>query len=260
MPAPSPRSAFAAPERHERLTQPDDEGAMEGTRTQQHTPTTGAFDEQTEVKGVEATAAATKRYVLHVTLRDGEELTAHIGDDAGVARDGLAVLHSTLSTERFAVLGDDTIVRSDEVRFVQLRESDEDEGGGLLETVKSKLGGGSKGMSTYEREDTEIRSGTGVGARRPTGGPRGSEGPGWADQFGYGRRPWAETKPFFMTSEFLGAAAMIAAVLVAAAIDDALDAPRAWLYAVIVAAAYIVSRGLAKSGTRDPNPGMRGDY
>jgi len=63
-----------------------------------------------------------------------------------------------------------------------------------------------------------------------------------------------------MTSEFLGAAAMIAAILIAAAVDDALDASRAWLLATIVAAAYIVSRGLAKSGTRDPNPHGGRDY
>lgn len=47
---------------------------------------------------------------------------------------------------------------------------------------------------------------------------------------------------------------MVAGILIAAAMNDNFDAPRAWLYAAVVGAAYIVSRGLAKSGTRDPKP------
>jgi hypothetical protein len=203
--------------------------------------------------------AATKKYVLHVTLRDGEELTANVGPQEA-ARDGLAVLHATLATEPFAVIGEDTIVRSEDVRFVQLREeSDDTDGRGLLGTMRAKIIGEGGDMSSYNTEETEVRTST--GARRMAPERRG-DGRGWADDWvGYGRRPWAETKPFFMTSEFLGAAAMIAAVLIAAAVDDALDASRAWLLATIVAAAYIVSRGLAKSGTRDPNPQSPGrDY
>jgi hypothetical protein len=33
---------------------------------------------------------------------------------------------------------------------------------------------------------------------------------------------------------------------------DAFPASRAWLYVAIVASAYMVSRGLAKAGSRDP--------
>jgi hypothetical protein len=71
---------------------------------------------------------------------------------------------------------------------------------------------------------------------------------------GYGNRPWAETKPFFMTSEFFAMVVLIVGILIATAANDNLDAPRGWLYAAIVGAAYIVSRGFAKSGTGDPNP------
>ena len=50
---------------------------------------------------------------------------------------------------------------------------------------------------------------------------------------------------------------MVAALLIAAAIVDEPDAGgygarRAWLYVTIPTVGYLVSRGLAKSGTRDP--------
>ena len=52
--------------------------------------------------------------------------------------------------------------------------------------------------------------------------------------------------------------AVIAGILIAAwyvgrsGDGDAFRADQAWLYAAIVAAAYLVSRGLAKSGSREP--------
>jgi len=69
---------------------------------------------------------------------------------------------------------------------------------------------------------------------------------------GAGRtRTGGETKPFFMTSEFLTLVASVAGVLIAAAVADNYDAPRAWLLATILASAYMISRGLAKAGSRD---------
>ena len=61
----------------------------------------------------------------------------------------------------------------------------------------------------------------------------------------------AETKPFYMTSEFLTLVASVAGVLIAAAVAENYDAPRAWLLATILASAYMISRGLAKAGSRD---------
>jgi hypothetical protein len=51
-------------------------------------------------------------------------------------------------------------------------------------------------------------------------------------------------------------AGVIVATLIAAAVVDNLAAPRAWLIVGIVATGYIVSRGLAKSGSphRDAHP------
>jgi hypothetical protein len=70
-----------------------------------------------------------------------------------------------------------------------------------------------------------------------------------------GRR--SETKWALLTTEFWAMLGVIVATLIAAAVADNLDAPRAWTIVGFVAAAYIVSRGLAKAGTahRDPEDG-----
>lgn len=71
------------------------------------------------------------------------------------------------------------------------------------------------------------------------------------------RRLFTETKQAFKTTEFWAMAGVIAAILVAAASikggeNDGFIAKQAWLYVAIVASAYIVSRGLAKSGSSEP--------
>ena len=59
-----------------------------------------------------------------------------------------------------------------------------------------------------------------------------------------------ETKLSFKTTEFWAMGGVIAAILVAAAVSDSLGDVRAWTLVTVVAAAYIVSRGLAKAGSR----------
>ena len=68
-----------------------------------------------------------------------------------------------------------------------------------------------------------------------------------------------ETKHAFKTTEFWTMVAVVAGILIASAMvgddDDGGDqfpAVRAWLYVTIAAAAYMVSRGLAKAGSREP--------
>ena len=58
-----------------------------------------------------------------------------------------------------------------------------------------------------------------------------------------------ETKASFLTTEFWAMVGVIAAILVAAAQADNFDAPRAWTLVAAVAIGYMVSRGLAKSGS-----------
>jgi hypothetical protein len=73
------------------------------------------------------------------------------------------------------------------------------------------------------------------------------------------RRLSTETKQAFKTSEFWAMVGLIVAILVSAALIDGGDngtdefiARQAWLYVSILGAGYFISRGLAKSGSREP--------
>jgi hypothetical protein len=69
------------------------------------------------------------------------------------------------------------------------------------------------------------------------------------------RRTFTETKNGFKTSEFYVMAVFVAAVLLAAfaADEDALGRDDCWLFASLAVVAYVVSRGLAKVGVREPS-------
>jgi hypothetical protein len=58
-----------------------------------------------------------------------------------------------------------------------------------------------------------------------------------------------ETRLSFKTTEFYAMAGVIVAILAAAAYSDSLGDVRAWTLVAGVAAAYIISRGLAKAGS-----------
>jgi di/tricarboxylate transporter len=75
------------------------------------------------------------------------------------------------------------------------------------------------------------------------------------------RRLTTETKQAFKTTEFWAMVGVIVAILVSAAVikggdtapgTDEFIARQAWLYVAIVAVGYMLSRGLAKSGSREP--------
>jgi hypothetical protein len=69
-----------------------------------------------------------------------------------------------------------------------------------------------------------------------------------------------ETKHAFKTTEFFAMVAVIAGILISALVidggdsggSDAFVADEAWLYVAIVAVGYMISRGLAKAGSREP--------
>ncbi|MCM4081012.1 hypothetical protein [Paractinoplanes hotanensis] len=75
------------------------------------------------------------------------------------------------------------------------------------------------------------------------------------------RRP-AETKAAFKTTEFIAYAVITVAILIASLVADGngngdngssgdyFRADRAWLYITMLTIGYMVSRGLAKAGTR----------
>jgi hypothetical protein len=115
-------------------------------------------------------------------------------------------------------------------------------------------------MSMYDDRDTAI-------TRDPVQG----QGPAYQQQvpphyqqpygYGYGapygrgmglgmrRGGWSETKPFFMTSEFVGTLLCVIAIAITAATAADLDSRGASLLITILVAAYTVSRGIAKAGT-----------
>jgi hypothetical protein len=73
----------------------------------------------------------------------------------------------------------------------------------------------------------------------------------------------SETKHSTKTTEFYAMIAIVVGILIASLIVgqgdgngnanvDAFPAVRAWLYVAIVGVGYMVSRGLAKAGSRDP--------
>ena len=61
---------------------------------------------------------------------------------------------------------------------------------------------------------------------------------------------FGETKGSLKTTEFWAMAGVIAAILIAAAVSDSLGDVRAWTLVAAVAIGYMISRGLAKSGTK----------
>jgi hypothetical protein len=80
------------------------------------------------------------------------------------------------------------------------------------------------------------------------------------------QRLTTETKSFFKTSEFWAYVVIVIAILIAGnAIEgeeggpDIFAADKVWLYITILTVGYMVGRGIAKSGSRDPYWSERGD-
>jgi hypothetical protein len=87
------------------------------------------------------------------------------------------------------------------------------------------------------------------------------DGPGFADRAQHAGAAIArhvktpETKEFFKTSEFAVWLVTVIGILIAANTvgggnEDHFRADEAWLYVALTSAAYVISRGISKSGTR----------
>jgi hypothetical protein len=65
-----------------------------------------------------------------------------------------------------------------------------------------------------------------------------------------------ETKGAFKTTEFMAYVVVLAGILIAGLLVDdgngAFGAEKVWLFSTILTVGYMISRGLAKSGSRDP--------
>src|SRR3954466_6676781 len=72
-------------------------------------------------------------------------------------------------------------------------------------------------------------------------------------------RRTTETKAAFKTTEFFAYIAVLVGLLIAGVVtkagdghDDRLQSSQVWLYITLLTLGYLLSRGLAKSGSRDP--------
>jgi hypothetical protein len=68
------------------------------------------------------------------------------------------------------------------------------------------------------------------------------------------RRITTETKSSYKTTELIAFVVAVIGVLVASAVTDTSDfgTQEAWFYVTLLTIGYMVSRGLAKSGSREP--------
>jgi hypothetical protein len=73
------------------------------------------------------------------------------------------------------------------------------------------------------------------------------------------RRRTTETKAAVKTTEFYAYIAVLAGIMLAGLVtdagggrDDRLISRQVWLYATILTIGYMISRGLAKAGSREP--------
>jgi hypothetical protein len=73
---------------------------------------------------------------------------------------------------------------------------------------------------------------------------------------GRARRLTTETKQAFKTTEFWAYVVVALAVLIAGTADDAeggaFGAGEVWLYVTLLTIGYMLARGIAKAGSRDP--------
>ena len=86
-------------------------------------------------------------------------------------------------------------------------------------------------------------------------GRRASPGPGltmWRERWAAPPRTayTSETKPFFLTSEFLLLVLYLGGLAIASGTSTTIDARLFWILATVAVSFYMLSRGIAKSGTR----------
>ena len=60
----------------------------------------------------------------------------------------------------------------------------------------------------------------------------------------------SETKPFFLTSEFLVFVLFLMGLGITTATDEAIDPQMFWILTTIASSAYMISRGIAKAASR----------
>ena len=109
--------------------------------------------EPNTLETMEAAAPTSRPLLLEIVLHDGERIHALVDEE--LFRSEVGTLHTRLATEPFVLIGERTVVRSADVRSVQLHDSGA-RGGAQL----ARQGG--RRMTNYE-QDNET---TGMGGSR----------------------------------------------------------------------------------------------
>ena len=108
----------------------------------------------------------------------------------------------------------------------------------------------------YEDDERETRVVARAGRRGaphegPPGPMYGGYGPwGYGGRFGGRPQYPIETKPFFLTSEFFGVVLVVVAMAIGAAVNEDFDSRLFWTLTTVLVGLYVLSRGIAKSGTK----------
>src|SRR5918995_5499751 len=79
---------------------------------------------------------------------------------------------------------------------------------------------------------------------------RGGDRRRWAAQPPPGIAYTIETKPFFLTSEFLVFVLLLMGLGIGTAVTDDVDPRLFWILTTVATGLYMLSRGIAKSGSR----------
>ena len=66
-----------------------------------------------------------------------------------------------------------------------------------------------------------------------------------------------EARPGIITTEFWLSLAAAAAVIIVSYLDDSMDIERGWTLGILLLAAYVISRGIAKAGSSERFVGFR---
>jgi hypothetical protein len=104
-----------------------------------------------------------------------------------------------------------------------------------------------------------MSTGTGPGTGGDLGATPARSSYGTTGHDDHGRRLATETKAAYKTTEFVAFIAVVAGILISASTitgggdhADLFKASQAWLYVSIVTLGYMISRGIAKSGSKQP--------
>ncbi len=114
-------------------------------------------------------------------------------------------------------------------------------------TTSGGYGGGTGSVGGGQMQGGGMQSGGMQSGGMQSGGMQGGGSMMGRRSTGF---PFDETKASLKTTEFISYIALVAALFIASLASDRLDAPRVWELVTWLTIGYLLSRGLAKSGSR----------